>query len=61
MISEKTIYAMSLGAVEYSYDGNTKIVRVPGGWIWIFYLDSERAVSEYVPFNNEFQKESHAS
>jgi hypothetical protein len=51
------IYKMSLHESLYAdCDTSNKIVRVPGGWIYIFYLDSDRAESQFVPFSNEYQR-----
>ena len=48
------IYGMSLHQRIFSDDHCTRIERVPGGWIYIYYLDSERAVSQFVPYHDEF-------
>jgi hypothetical protein len=50
------LYNMELHAHEYINNGNIKIVRVPGGWIYISYFDGVTSV--FVPFNNEFMSVS---
>jgi len=47
------IYAMKLHD-EVNYN-DLKVLRVPGGWIYIYY-SANIANAVFVPFNNEFQE-----
>lgn len=44
----KTIYDLELH--EHIYVGDNTVIRVAGGWIYIF-----KSSSVFVPFDNEFQ------
>jgi len=40
-------------------NGQLEIIRVPGGWIYtVYYEGIQKIVSEFIPFDNEFQRES---
>jgi hypothetical protein len=49
---DNLLYNMKLHTVLH-FNGFT-VVRVPGGWIYIYGYDNDCGV--FVPFNNEFQK-----
>jgi|GEM_PF-4057979 len=48
-------YELKLGETVKDTNATTmeKLIRVPGGWIYIFG-DMEGTTSTFVPFNNEF-------
>ena len=47
-----TVYLLKLH--EYTWlEGNMRVLRVPGGWIYTRTLDA----ITFVPFDNEFQKD----
>lgn len=51
-------YNMQENQKLYVDGGNTIIKRVPGGWVHIMYLDRDRAVAAFVPYNEEFKEGS---
>lgn len=69
MIDAKDLYSMKLHEL-VDLDGYARIRRVPGGWIYHFidqmaiegpsgaYSENFITNNVFVPFNNEFQKET---
>lgn len=59
-----TLYDMDLGD-ELPITQETQALRVPGGWVFISYIDDENGgitgCSCFVPFNTEFQYDQHGS
>ena len=52
----QNIYAMDLHDIASSPDTNSRIMRVPGGWIYAnYHTGANQIVETFVPFNNEFQ------
>ena len=50
MMEQTDIYKMKLGDL-IGIRNDVNVLRVPGGWIYIFY---EQEFSSFVPFDNEF-------
>ena len=60
---EKTneIYKLKLHesiCIDNACNAKLEIIRVPGGWIYtVYYPGIQNVNSEFIPFDNEFQRE----
>ena len=56
-MGNKDVYSMKLHDVIYINNGDAKVTRVAGGWVYVFLrLDHDTMTSVFVRFDNEFQK-----
>lgn len=59
---QKNIYELELFEIHTIHFDQTideTMKRVPGGWIYLYRTSNdgiEKATSEFIPFNNEFQE-----